>query len=235
MTQLHYPDDYYNLTVSVLIPTFNRPQIVAETVRSFRENLRFTGKIKYWISCDGLELTGENFGWQPDVEVLKGPSRGYGANMNHLLKTANADFILHTDDDVQLRQSLELDRHVMRLVEDPEAGLIRVLAVGSHRLTARLDVDYWVVDWESPDLYVYSNRPYLAHKRFFEFFGLHPEGILIGQTEEGYCHQCKNRWREHGGVNGPRVLVPLFEMQNDTRWSHIDGGVSWREKEIRGG
>lgn len=234
MTQLHYPDDYRNLTVSVLIPTFNRPLIVRETVKRFKENLRFTGKIVYYVSCDGEQLTPDAFGWEADVVVLQGPSRGYGANMNHLIQAANADFILHTDDDVHLREPMHLDRHVMRLVEDAEAGLIRLVGVGSHDLTAKLDVDYWVVDWESRDHYVYSNRPYIAHRRFFDFFGLHPEGLLIGQTEEGYCHQCKNKWREAGGTHGPKVLVPLYDMPNDTRWTHADGGVSWREKEIRG-
>lgn len=232
---MHYPDDYRNLVVSVLIPTFNRPAIVVETINRLKRHLHFVGKIHYFVGVDGNPLPPDHFGMVDDVTIIPGPCKGYGANMNNLIQAANADFPLHIDDDMHLNVPFDLDRHVVRLATDPEAGLIRLMGVGSHHLTARLDVDYWVVDWESVDLYVYSNRPYISHRRFWDFFGPHPEGLPIGATEEGFCHVCKNRWREKGGTAGPKVLVPLYDLPSDAGWTHADGGVSWREKEIRGG
>jgi len=218
--------------ISVLIPTYNRADIVHTAVVQFMRNIVYPGKLIFYIGIDGddntrevLEsITGAN------IVCLDGPRRqsgigSLGANLNMLISSAKSDFLFQMDDDHILIRKMSLAQHVERLVSDqPRSGWIRLMWIGGHKYTATLDGAYWVVDWNSAEVYITSNRPHLKRKDFHSYYGMYPEGLKLGQTEEWFCHQCIDMAKADGSV-GPHVLIPLGVRTEDS-WDHI--GHSWQ-------
>ena len=77
--------------------------------------------------------------------------------------------------------------------------------------------------------------PHLKHRRFHDYFGLYPEGMKLGETEEAFCHQCKRKvalWnkrkdKKEDDAAPPYVAVPL-NSDSETAWMHV--GDSWQAK-----
>ncbi len=210
-------------TVSVNIPTFNRPDILSRTINLLKENLHYSGEIHYRVGNDGDRLDDLH----PDIEIISGPRRGLGANLNKLIMTTETDIMMQMDDDHWLIQPMALDRHIARLRDDTRAGWIRLMGIAAHEYTADLIDDYWYVRWDSKFTYIPSNRPHLKHRRFHEFFGLYPSGLKLGQTEESFCLGCKDIAARYGYGPAPRVLVPL-DCLTESSWQHV--GESWQHK-----
>jgi hypothetical protein len=218
--------------VSVLIPTYNRLQIVADTVAQLHQLIQYPGPITYWLGVDNDKESAAQVRTfihkQTGVQVnaVDGPrrrnprSRGYlGANLNMLLQASrNDNLLLQMDDDHKLLRCLDLRSHVEKLMADETSGWVRLMGVGFHNYCGCLEGRYWKVDWACSELYIPSNRPHLKHRRFHNFFGLYPEGMKLGETEESFCHQCKDKAR--GASNCPHVLVPL-DVLTESSWDHI--------------
>ena len=207
--------------LSILIPTYNRPFVLKQVIESLETNLRYSGKITYYIGIDGDLSTGKMMAGYSDIVAIPGPNNGLGANLNRLINSTSDDLLFQLDDDHQLLTPIELDKHVRQFEIDPQAGWVRLMGVAYHDCIAKLKGDYWYIYWESPELYITSNRPHLKHRRFHDHYGLYPEGTKLGESEEGFCKQCKEKAKEDGRI---RVLVPV----NDVRWDHI--GESWQLK-----
>lgn len=207
--------------VSVLIPTYNRAWILRETIELLHKNLIYSGKITYYIGIDGDLSIGKMFAGHSDIVSIPGPNNGLGANLNRLINSTKDDLLFQIDDDHHLQQTFDLHPHVRQLDFDKKAGWIRLMGVAYHDYIAKLKGDYWYIYWESPELYITSNRPHLKHRRFHDHYGLYPEGTKLGESEEGFCEQCKAKAKEDGRI---KVLVPV----NDTRWNHV--GESWQGK-----
>lgn len=219
--------------VSVLIPTYNRLQVVADTVSLLAQMLDYPGQLTFWLGVDNdqesprqvIQHIQKQCG--VNVNALDGPrrrdphSKGYlGANLNMLIKASRVDnLLMQLDDDHHLQRRLDLRPHVEVLLNDNTAGWIRLMGVGFHRYCGCLNGRYWRVNWDSPELYIPSNRPHIKHRRFHEFFGMYPEGLKLGETEEGFCHQCKNRARQTPD-KAPQVLVPL-DVLTESGWDHV--------------
>lgn len=233
--------------VAVLIPTYNRVKILIDTIWLLEKNLHYSGKLQYFIGNDGdesikhaLDLSKLENETMMRVNVYDGPRVtadkpvGLGDNLNMLIDKAmtwDIDYIFQLDDDHHLVKPMDLDPHVRQLMEHEDAGWIRLMGIGSHHYTATLEGDYWYVHWDSEgpySLYIPSNRPHLKHRRFHEFYGMYPEGLKLGQTEETFCHQCRNVWKKcNKDAKPPSVLVPL-NSNSESAWKHV--GVSWQSK-----
>lgn len=207
--------------ISVLIPTYNRAQILRGTISLLQKNLHYSGKITYYIGIDGNAGTGKMLAGHSDIVSIIGPNNGLGANLNRLISSTQDDYLFQLDDDHQLEQPLDLHPHIRQLEFDNSAGWIRLMGVAYHNYIAKLKGDYWYIYWESPELYIPSNRPHLKHRRFHDHYGLYPEGVKLGESEEGFCEQCKEKAKEDGKI---KVLVPV----NDIKWNHV--GDSWQLK-----
>jgi hypothetical protein len=208
--------------LGVLIPTFQRHDIVARTVELLNEHLHYPGRIEIIVSEDGPNLP---FIGLDNVRVVKGPGRGLGANLNSLIALGNYDVMLQGDDDNWLTAPLVLDEHVRFLLEEPLAGWIRLQYVANHNFRATLREHYWWIDWDSPELYITSNKVHLKHRRFHAAFGMYPENLNLAETENNFCHQCK-RIAKNAGRHA-QVLVPV-NVQTETLWRHV--GDSWQKK-----
>ena len=226
-------------TVAVLIPTFNRLSILVDTIDSLHTMVMYGGKLEYYVGVDSdketTDQTTDTFLKRlhhvGNINVFDGPRRqgkkmrGYlGANLNMLYAAAVADghrLFLQMDDDHQLIRALDLQPHVDKLLEDPTAGWIRLMGVGFHKYCGCLEGNYWRVRWDSPEAYIPSNRPHLKEKRFHDVFGGYPEDLKLGETEEGFCMQCKDMAAMVD--NPPCVMVPITVL-TESSWNHV--GIS---------
>lgn len=215
--------------ISILLPTYNRTQTVAMTISRLHQFLIYPGQITYWLGVDNdnesalqvasyiMEVTGLC------VNAIDGPRRkihkpgSLGANINMLLSATHDNLLMQMDDDHHIQRTIDLTSHVEKLLTDTSSGWIRLMGVGFHRYCACLDGRYWRVNWDSPELYIPSNRPHIKHRRFHDHFGLYPEGLKLGETEEAFCHKCKDIASK---VSGPQVLVPL-DVLTETSFDHV--------------
>lgn len=218
--------------LAIHIPTFNRPMILRDCIESLMTFLIYPVPPLFFVGNDGDDNLAEVLGppgYLANVRVLQGPKRGLGANLNMLYRAHEYPLILQLDDDHILKRDLNLKQHAEYLLEHTDAGWIRLMGIGAHNYTARLQGVYWYVRWDSQELYIPSNRPHLKHRRFHEYFGLYPEDVKLWQTEEGFCHLCRDiaeKQAQHSPV-APSVLVPL-NSESESAWDHV--GASWQDK-----
>lgn len=216
--------------LSILVVTYNRVGTLNETLHRLKQHTYYIGPRSYIVADDGSDdgtqdMLATN---HPEVTLVQSDRKGLGANANAGLREAmyRGPVILQLQDDLHLLSHLDLHPHVERLMNDETSGYIRLWGVGGHRYTANLEGNYWRVWWNSDDLYIPSDRPHIKHRRFHEFFGLYPEGHKAAETEDAWCHQCKDR----AGSGGRQldVLVPQNQLTEIT-WEHVAWNQRWRE------
>jgi hypothetical protein len=66
--------------------------------------------------------------------------------------------------------------------------------------------------------YMVSTQPYVAHRRFFEAYGYHPENCTPGDAETGMGRQYNE---SPLGENGPQILFPIGPCTVHAPWGHI--------------
>jgi len=217
-------------TLNIIIPTFDRSRLVSQTITLLKENIEYSGKIQFMVGVAGQDDTESLLSEvHPDAILLKPPVSNLGNNLNHLLYSAfkYSPIVMQMDDDHWLMEKLKVDDHVEKVIKDERVKWIRLMGVEGHGYTADLIEKYWVVKWDSSGpmcLYITSNRPHIKHVRFHENFGLYPENLKLGLTEEGFCHQCRDI--SVSLQDPPMVAVPL--TYDDTIWHHV--GDSWQMK-----
>lgn len=217
--------------LSILIVTYNRCDTLIETIKRLHNHLYYAGPIRLIIADDGSDdgtpdMVRAAF---PDAQLIISPRAGLGANTNAGLRAAFAHslYVLQLQDDMHLNATLDLHPHIERLRDDPTAGFIRLWGIGGHKLEGRLEQSHWRVYWHSDELYIPSDRPHVKHWRFHQHFGFYPEGRSTSETEDAWCHQCKNR----AGIDGVvcDVLVP-HGLDTERTWEHMHWGQRWRDQ-----
>lgn len=217
--------------IAVLIPTFNRQTILRGTVQRLYSHIIYPGKVTIYVGIDGeydpiqTMLTGIF----PACVGFRGPNKGHGANLNVLIQRAAQDkhsLLFQLDDDHWLMKDLELAPHALHLMANPLVGAIRLMGVAGHHYHAVLETSYWRILWESPELYIASHRPHLKHIRFHENFGLYPENLKLGETEETFCHIAQNT-AINDATLALAILVPV-DNQSESGWQHV--GDSYQRK-----
>lgn len=217
--------------LSILIVTYNRASILNETLLRLKQHVYYVGPRSYIVADDGSDdgtqrMLAEN---HPEAILVQSSRVGLGANSNAGLREAfwRGPVILQLQDDMHLLSHLDMHPHVERLMSDETAGYIRLWGVGGHRYSANLEGNYWRIWWNSDDLYIPSDRPHVKHRRFHEFFGFYPEGYKAAETEDAWCHQCKDRAGQMGRKLD--VFVPQNQL-TETTWEHVAWNQRWREK-----
>lgn len=224
--------------ITVVIPTYNRPDILMNTVHLIRENLVYDGPVNILVGDDSEEET-------PYVDasvltkIVRGPQRGLGANLNNMLQNhVETDIVLQMDDDHWLKRPLDINQYVDDLRSgDGNIGWIR-LFLGEHddmynlkgyyKFKAANYGPYWYIDVESPELYIASNRPHIKLTSFHRVdYGWYHEDKPLGKTEESFCHQYKDLRRRSAWADRPWVVVPMLGLSFN-QWSHV--GDSWQKQ-----
>lgn len=212
------------MRLAIVIPTYNRSLILQRNLNNLRKFALEGLEYRFFIGNAGNDDTEYRVA-ETDVEILNHSGQGLGQNLNNILNVAAkySSHILQMDDDHILMQTMDLVPHLRYLEEQSTVAWIRLMEVAAHNYVADLKGRYWEVRWDSPELYIPSMRPHLKHIRFHEFFGVYPEGLKLGQTEEGFCHFCREAAIKKGG---PKVAVPL-NVLTESSWQHV--GQSWQE------
>lgn len=217
--------------LAINIVTYNRKETLRVTLHHLLAHLYYVGERTVFVADDGSDdgtqaMLAEEY---PDAVLVQSARVGLGANTNAGLRAslAVADYVLQFQDDMQLLTTLDMHPHIERLRDDPTCGYIRLWGVGGHRYKGTLEGNYWRIHWDSDELYIPSDRPHVKHRRFHEHFGMYPEGYRTAETEDAWCHQCKNR----AGLDGRQldVFVPQNQL-TETTWEHAHWDKRWRDK-----
>jgi hypothetical protein len=142
-------------------------------------------------------------------------------------------------DDWALFRDLDIRPMVDVLDHEEKVGFIRLSyhVPGHGLLTVRYDAPrmgvgagyMWgriIRNWslENPygdrDAYLVSTQPYVAHTRFHDAYGWHPENINPGLAEMGLSNQYI---RSPLGENGPQILFPIGPITVHAPWEHSVG------------
>lgn len=207
--------------VTVMIPTFNRGELLNENLRELGANLKYEGAVRILVSDDS---DNDSLVFHPEDRTLQStfpieywrniPRLGLGGNLNRLIEIAGpkTEYAICMDDDHRLVKPLDITPYVRRLMADPTAGWVRLMGTAGHKLTATLETDFWRVSWWSAELYITSFRAHLFKvQAWLNAYGLFPVTKRIGECEEKYCHLCKDIARDQVVNQMPTldVLVPL--------------------------
>lgn len=159
-----------------------------------------------------------------------------GGNINKAIHAARANgcliHMLNFDDWVLLQQ-LDICPMVDVLDVHESVGFIRLsyMMPGLAGLTVRYDapranrnwiwyrlIRDWTLSnpWKS-DRYMVSTQPYVAHYRFFQSYGMHPENIAPGEAEIGMGNQYINSAL---GEDGPQILFSIGPRMAHSPWGH---------------
>jgi glycosyltransferase involved in cell wall biosynthesis len=214
--------------LAVLVVTYQRASILAQTLEGLRAFLRYDGPMRLVVADDGSTDETHSVAEAYGGLLVVSNRGGLGANTNAGLLAAleGADLVLQLQDDMQPLCRLDLTPHAAWLLEHPEDGFIRLWGVGGHKYTATLDDRYWRISWDSDELYIASDRPHLKHRRFVDAVGLYPEGLPTARTEEAFCHQAKDAGKVGAA---PAVLVP-HAVDVERNFEHLGWHSRWRDK-----
>ncbi len=178
-----------------------------------------------------------------------------GGNVNRGIAAAHVNgcnIHMLNFDDWELSASLDLRPMVDVLDRYGEVGLVRL----SYRVPGlggvcvrydapRLDGEYiwlrlireWTLrnKWKT-DSYMVSTQPYIAHRRFFEAYGYHPEHCTPGEAETGLGRQYNE---SPLGEDGPQILFPVGARMKHSPYRHASfrrhhyaeqtGFAEWRD------
>lgn len=171
---------------------------------------------------------------------------GWGANVNNGLRVIQTPYIFFLEDDYLLTETLDLDPAVALMETKPEVGMVRYRGTAGSRLVyhqfeadisahipqyreglgVRGKMTYLLLDYGSPELWIYSNGPHLKSQRFHAFYGEYPEGLKLGMTEELYAHIVKDDRMRIPGAPAIAILPDWIPM----KWDHI--GESYQLGEL---
>lgn len=238
--------------VTILICTYNRPTEITKTMQALVDRVKYPlGKVS-WIIADDCSPNGyvaklqsfDTFNLQEKVNFVVTPTNlGWGANVNNGLRAVKTPYVFFIEDDYVLGHDLDLKIGIALMETKRDIGMVRYRGIaGEHMVLHQFEalIEGWLphyqdgyglpgrlthfqLDSGSPSLYLYSHGPHLKrHPAFHDFYGLYPEGLKLGETEERYAHTVRDRMKTEG--------APAIDILPDwvpMRFDHI--GKSYQE------
>lgn len=222
--------------LTILVCTYDRIKLLEETLERLSNFIYYDPDLLTWIICDDASPDGyaEKVAALPIVAELGAKvvstevNGGWAKNVNNGLAHVTDDYVYFTEDDYFATAPIRLDAMVALMETKPDIGMVRARGIaGTHMVTHLFEADVkdYIPDWQdgvgvigklayfqldsgSPTPYVYSNGPHVKHRRFHEYYGLYPEGLLLGETEEAYAHTVKDKMRATvDGSGAPAVAI----------------------------
>lgn len=200
---MQFPD------ISVLIITYDRPREIRETINSLKKHLKYQGRLLWHLADDSspgaylAELQRDYFDLHFSMTVTA--RKGWAANVNKAMVDcwSRSDYVYLNEDDYVAKRDIDLTQGVSILEADKNIGLIRYDGIAGHYLDialreAKTPIGTFqtltILD-SSPHLNRYSNRPHLKHRRFHDKYGMYPEGLPLGKTEEAFAHKVIDKYQ----------------------------------------
>ena len=190
----------------------------------------YLSDLEAWVIERGTSPPGHDF------RVLRTDSNvGWGGNANNLIRFAarQSGLLYMTEDDYVLTRPLDLDVGVSVLLSEPHLGMLRYRSTAGvpmiyrqheanierylpdyreHEAFTQARANWLELDPASDTLWLYSNGPHLKRYDFHEVYGLYPEGLKLGTTEEAYAHMVKDRLLTYSGALRIGVLPEWIPM-----------------------
>lgn len=226
-------------SVTVLIVTFARPEMLRKTINGFLKHNNYP-YLKFHLADND---TTKRFGIKNYVPALldeysdlewsytieKKP--GWGNNVNAALRAIKTDLVFLIEDDRMAYAKINLADGVTLLQHKRDVGLVRYDGIAGHTdtvlklreiKTKNTKFSYCTIDNRlSRRAITYSNQPHLRHKRFTEFYGLYPENVTLGHCERLYASNVKRN------PGGPQIAILEDGIQN--RFTHLGAGKNSRQ------
>lgn len=231
-------------TVTVLIITYKRPQVIRRVIQRYEIYLQYAGKLIWRIADDGsppgyvedLQKEFARLGLQATVT----DRRGFGANLNNGLREAfkDSDYVFLTEDDWAMLDYINVTKGVWLLENVPEIGLVRYDEIGidsrydaavlKHATLKKKDVwvRYFVFDKGSRYIYP-GGHPNLVHKRYYEAYGFYKEGGEIASVERYFSKVLAEQPGPEIIVMSDYVGVPRFRHMAKTWKGTADGDPNY--------
>lgn len=241
--------------ITVMIITYNRRTELNQTLKALYNYLYYDGLMRYLIADDctggtyqkdvlrdvGLARMGD------ETTFISTPhNSGWAGNFNHAYSQVKDDFVLLIEDDYVLTRDIDISPLVALMLAHTGIGLVRLDGIAGHKAVchvAETDIsdymphyrqgiglpgklNYFLMDNSSRELWLYSNRPHIKHRRFHEFYGLYPEGLKLGATEESMAHIVKDKMTLEGA---PAIAVPF---DANSYFDHIGKSYQWSEFDV---
>lgn len=192
--------------VVVLIVTYDRPAEIRATIEALRRHLIYKGEL-LWAVCDDGSPNGylgsiRNSFPSLDIAISRTERRGWGANVNRGLRSlVHKHYCFLLEDDYVALRDIDLTSGIALLEALPDLGAVRYDGIAGHGLDLELRetdtmvgrLNYLRIRKSSSFLNVYSNRPHLTSPRFRETYGDYIEGKTLGETEESFAHQVRDK------------------------------------------
>lgn len=243
------------LNLSLIIVTYNRPQVIRRTLRALHYHLHLTKLDNSqiiladdWSPNDYAESVTEwaaaELGWSLEINRPATIRGGWGRNVNSAITWARYPNMMIVEDDYLLTHDIDLHQHI-KLLNHPDVGMVRLDGIVGHvglrtelreclmndyQFTGMLPrhYPYWNLLPSSNHLNVYSNRPHLFNRQFLADYGLYPEGKPLGDTEEQYAGHVLHVMRSR--KDAPQIVAPV-EL-TACYWEHIGNSYQGSEHDV---
>lgn len=210
--------------VDILIITYDRVDEILRTMEALHKRLDYPkDRLRYLIADDctpgdyqarlakSYIFSFINYEFIPH----NNQNLGWGGNANRALRYSDAPYVLQIEDDYVLRKDLDLRAAVAAMEVTPHMGMLRFRGTAGdhliyHQMEARIEewlpdyqdgvglpgrLSYFLIDSGSPGLYIYSHGLHLKRANFHNFYGMYPEGLKLGHTEESMAHTVKDKMK----------------------------------------
>jgi glycosyltransferase involved in cell wall biosynthesis len=221
--------------VTVLIVTFNRPEIIRRVIQRYELYLQYAGLLIWRLADDGsvpgyVESLQKEFA-RLNLQATVTKRGGFGMNLNNGLREAFkvSPYVFLTEDDWVTKDYISVTKGVWLLASVPQVGLVRYdeIGIGTHLDGAVLKhptlslrdawVRYFVFGKKSQYIYP-GGHPNLVHKRYYDAYGFYKEGGEIASVERAFSHVLATK-------PGPEVVV-MSDYVGISKFGHA--GKTWK-------
>ena len=119
------------MVIDVMRTSASRPELLIKSTLSMRENIKFSGELRYLLHEDVLNQSAskELLAWadkdgQFNKIMVDNPPIGQGLSLNKLFEDTNSEFIINWEDDFNAVRPVDLDLCVKILMENPDVNQI---------------------------------------------------------------------------------------------------------------
>lgn len=222
-------------TISCVMVTYNRTELALRTVRGLGQYLAYPlEKVAFYVADDGSPrahvdavlkqivdsgFTVLGFHNQKAMPGTFFPGKGWNFALNKAHEFS--PFVIHLEDDWELRRPLAISPYLRLLHDREDIGMIRLghLAVGSDvRIVGANGIHY--LEYQRSTQYAYSGNPHIRHARFSQAVGPFAEDRNPGEVELDQ----DAKWRAN--LSAPAIWRPA-DIPGHGIFGHIGTDKTW--------
>lgn len=220
--------------LAICLFTFKRTAEALTTIQSTLENLKYTGKIVWYVADDGSPkehhsaildaLSGQHLIGEHNDRFREDASYNCGKGWNKGVGICyqRTDFVLTLEDDWKMEAELDVDPYVWLLQDRDDVGIVsfRILSVGADVHTVGHNGEVFL-QYQRTTQYAYSGNPLIRHARYQKYYGGYAEdrnpGLIELNQDDLYRLDVKD---------GPEIWRPAT-LDQWGAWHHTGSEKTW--------